>query len=182
MLARTPATIVTSEKAWPSQAAKMAAAFNLAEAFAEPWVDWMFAFAADEMLYCKPRLIRRHLPETNSDQIFVPFHTIQPDVFTRLTRWRATYPDDVRQISRIIRIHRHMRVEPPTHWHWTGLREDGERVSLHGLGRAGFPDGKTEVLPDGWCRIEHLTLLRDNENMQRKRKYATARTRHHEDL
>lgn len=180
---RTPVTTLVPGVAWPSQADKITACFALCEAFGTWWEDWLFVFAADEFLHCKPRKLREYLATTQADQICIPFLTLWPEKHTYAVKKRGAMTDDTRDVSRILRIHRDMYVEPPTHWRWTGTTRGGQRVALHGSGEPlRIPDAPSERLPRDMAEIVHHTLFRDQTTMRKKARYRQNRTRRQEDM
>ena len=157
-------TLTIPTEPWESETAKRTAHFRLAEALGTPYEDWLIALDGDEELHYQQEF-KGHLEGSPHDVLAVRCEQAEKemneteDALTTLGTDRAA----VYYRGFCLRLQRDMRVEWPTHWQFSGMNRDGNRVRL---------DDST---PAEGLKIVHYNLQRTMERKQAKAEYIAAR-------
>jgi hypothetical protein len=138
--------------------------FRLAEALGVVYQDWCIPIDADER-FQNVEGVRDLLGATELDRY--SFRYVTPDAdMSDEERHLTNLGTDTRSttITRCLRVLPGMRVDPPTHWLFSGIGRDGGRISLRPA-QAHLED----------FHILHQTMRRPLDRKTLKAEYITAR-------
>jgi hypothetical protein len=160
------ATIITPTGPWASEGEKRTELFRQAELAGTPYEDWVIPIDADEE-FTNTNGVREFLSTATGDAYAFHYDTIDVDTIPAGERRDVLLAGtDVRSHAqtRCLRLMIGMRVEPPTHWQFTGVFPDRVRRKLD------KPEGILGL------RIVHHTVKRPYERWVSKAEYVEART------